>query len=198
MKQIKAQRFFEMISANPNIFKDWETPLEITEYVDCKLLKITHLSKYLIFSGKDNKDIVADFSFCPHLKIATGTFHGCVSFSNTKIEKIENLTVTKPDENGVSANFYGYQELRIATGKYPSFANFSDSGVQSIENLHIENPDIDGDFAAFYKCPKLLTLQGWDLSKKIIIEPEKLAAEKARKALIKFHKNNQPEELPFL
>jgi hypothetical protein len=48
-------------------------------------------------------------------------------------------------------------------------------------------------------CPNLENLEGWDLSKEIVIEPEKLAAEKRRRAALKkFHKNTKPKTLPFL
>ncbi len=52
--KITAKEFFEMIKGNPSVFEHWETPLEITEFIDCEYSPITHLSKHLTFSGKDN------------------------------------------------------------------------------------------------------------------------------------------------
>jgi hypothetical protein len=273
-----------MIAETPSVFEHWDTPREITEYVCCDFSEITHLSPYLIFSGKDSDGKVADFESCPNLKIATGNFKGRVDFRNSAIEKIENLNVGKnkrgdsasfymcplkiatgnfegcvsfkcsgvekienlhagenkygraawfdlceflktatgnfpgavnfmgsniekienlhitgKDYNGFSANFSQCKHLQIATGNFEGSINFWNSGIERIENLNIQNPDKNDKYTDFSECPNLQTLEGWDLSKKIKIEPEKLEAEiKRRSALKTFIKETQPEELPFL
>jgi hypothetical protein len=198
MRKITAKEFYAMILKNPSVFEHWDTPLEITEYVNCENLEITHLSKHLTFSGKNKEGIAADFAFCP-LKIATGTFHGFINFNQAKIETIQNLNVTQSDKNGWSASFIDCKALTTATGNYHGYVMFSYSGIHSIKNLYIENKNEEGSFAEFYECPNLHSLEGWDLSKQIDIEPEKLEAEtKRRKALKMFHKKTKVKELPFL
>jgi hypothetical protein len=198
-QKITAEEFYAMITENPSVFKHWNTPLEITEFVKCDRSPITHLSKHLSFSGKNEDGRVAEFTHCPDLKIATGTFKGGVRFSYSGIEKIENLRITKASKYGNSVSFSNCKSLKIATGTYPGKVTFLHSGIHSIQNLHVETPNTNGNYGNFQKCPNLQTLEGWDLSKPIWIEPEKLASEKKRRAALqKFWKENQIEELPFL
>jgi hypothetical protein len=198
MKKITAKDFYQMISEKPSVFEHWDTPLEITEYVNCEDSRLTHLSKHLTFSGKNKFGNSADFSDCKNLEIATGTFHGFVSFAASGIQKIENLQ-TGVNKQGNSVSFGNCKSLKVATGTYPGFASFYGSGIHSIQNLEIQNPDKEKYFAHFKGCSQLHTLQGWDLSKKIKIEPEKREAEINRRAsLKKFLVTITPKELPFL
>jgi hypothetical protein len=188
-----------MIEKNPRVFEHWDTPLEITEYVNCEYRSITHLSEHLIFSGRNKVGDAADFSSCHNLKIATGTFHGGVLFDESSIEKIENLHILQTNQNKLASSFWECKNLKVATGSYPGYVNFSESGISKIKKLYIQTPSNDGYFAGFFDCPNLETLEGWDLSKQIIIEPQKLEAEiKRRAALQKFHKEAKAKELPFL
>jgi hypothetical protein len=197
MKKITAKKFLAMIAENPSVFEHWDTRLEITDHVYCQHSRITHLSPHLIFPRNQNGDSAA-FLQCKHLKIATGTFHGCVSFAESGIEKIEELFILRTNTNDWAASFLGCKSLKIATGNYPGFVNFEETGIESIQNLHIENPDSDY-FADFSRCPNLHTLEGWDLSKQICIEDEKWDAEKNRRAALqKYIEKTKPENLPFL
>jgi hypothetical protein len=197
--KITAAEFHKMINENPAVFKHWETPLEITEYVNCKFSAITHLSPHLTFSGRNSNGASADFSECKHLKIATGTFGCLVAFSGSGIETIEDLHIKNVNTEGWAACFDNCKNLKVATGTYPGCVFFNGSGVNSIEKLHITGQDYNYGHANFKDCLNLQTLEGWDLSKKIKIEPEKLEAEKKRRAsLKKFHKETKVEELPFL
>jgi hypothetical protein len=196
--KITAKEFLEMVAENPSVFEHWETPLEITEYVNCNNLPITHLSPHLTFSGKDKFGNSASFYQCKNLQIATGTFQGAVDFSDSGVKKIKNLNVGE-NKTRFSATFSSCPHLQTASGTYEGFVTFYKSGIHAIQNLHIKNSDKDGDYADFYECPNLKNLEGWNLSKKIIIEPDKLQTEKKhRAALQKFHKETQVEELPFL
>jgi hypothetical protein len=199
MRKITAEEFLNMVAKNPSVFEHWDTPLEITEYVDCEYSPITHLSKHLTFSGRSESGEAAKFFACRALKIATGTFHGLVNFSSSSIEMIENLTVTQPEKDGWAADFHNCKKLKVATGTYAGSVFLLGSGIHSIKNLNIEQPDNSGTYAAFSNCPNLKTLEGWDLSKKIVIESKKLEEErKRRQALKDFHKKAKAEELPFL
>jgi hypothetical protein len=198
MKQITASEFYGMIEKNPNVFEHWNTPLEIIESINCKKSPITHLSPLLTFSGNDD-GTSALFTDCPNLKIATGTFKNFVSFRSDSLEKIENLQVLHGMGTVKAASFSFCPNLQIATGTYPGYVDFWRSGIHSIQNLHIEKPNFPGYYAQFGDCSNLKTLEGWDLSKQIMIEPEKLEAEiKRRAALKKFIEETQPEKLPFL
>jgi hypothetical protein len=147
----------------------------------------------------------ANFRECNSLKIATGTYNGFVSFYESGVEHIENLVITEPNNEGWAANFEGWAAnfeecpyLKVATGTYPGFVFFKKSGIERIENLTITQPDKTGTYAEFQECDNLSSIKNWDLSKKIVIEPEKLEAEKERRALKKFHKETEPTPLPFL
>ncbi len=198
MKKITAKEFLAMIENNPSVFEHWNTPLEITEFVDCEGAIITHLSPYLTFSGKNEKEESARFFRCPNLKTATGTFQNTTDFSCSSVKKIENLHVGK-NNTGFSAWFYSCKSLKVATGNYPGSVDFCLSGIHSIQNLHIENPNKNEYYADFETCPNLQTLGNWDLSKKIKIEDEKFDAEIKRRASLKnFIQETKPQPLPFL
>jgi hypothetical protein len=117
MKQITAREFEETVAANPA----WATTL--TEAVEirghCQLYQsaITHLSPLLHFlgMGQDEMD-VATFYDCRRLKVAEGTFHGCVGFRECRIEKIGQLTVTRPGNTGDAASFTDCKRLKTAEG----------------------------------------------------------------------------------
>jgi hypothetical protein len=198
-RKITAEEFYAMIDKHPAVFEHWDTPLEITGYVDCENSEITHLSKYLTFSGRNEWGKCACFDQCKNLKIATGTFHGFVNFALSGIEKIENLHIETPDEHGDAASFGKCHHLQIATGTYPGYVNFSGSGINCIHNLQIHNPNENGEFANLSECKNLHNLEGWFLADPIFIEPEKVEAERKRRAALKkFHKETQPQEIPFL
>ncbi len=78
-----------MLTENPSVFKHWETPLEIIEYVDCEASPITHLSPLLTFSGRDNVGDSACFLKCAQLENASGTFNGYVYFTHSNIRKLK-------------------------------------------------------------------------------------------------------------
>jgi hypothetical protein len=157
--KITAKEFLEMIAENPSIFEQWNTPLEITEYVDCSDSNITYLSPHLTFSGRNEDGDTADFSHCPNLTSATGTFHSCVNFFGSGIVKIENLTVTQPNEYGKSANFGYCPFLQIATGSYPGYVNFEHSGIEHIKHLVAES-------YSFKDCFNLQNLKEWEISQR--------------------------------
>jgi hypothetical protein len=202
MKEITAFEFLAMITENPSVFEHWDTPLEITEYVNCYGSRITHLSKHLKFLGRNPDGESASFYKCQSLTLATGNFKGHVSFEYSAVEKIKNLITGKRDTGwfaDFSADFTGCKSLQIATGNYPGFVNFSSSGIHKIHNLHIENPNSSRIYTNFLDCPNLKTLEGWDLSKQSWVEDHKLEAEKKRRAALKnFHTERKIESLPFL
>jgi hypothetical protein len=195
---ITAKEFYQMIADNPAVFEHWKTPIEITEYIECEDSNITHLCPSLTFTGKNNVGEAANFRNCKSLKNACGTFLGYVSFVRSSIETCKTLTVKKRNKAHWSASFAFCPNLQIATGNYFGYVNFEESGIHTIQALTIQNSDQDRYYADFTNCPNLKTLHGWDLSKKIFIEPAKLAFEKERRTLQKFLKESQPKALPFL
>jgi hypothetical protein len=196
--KITADTFHTMVEENPSVFEHWDTPLEISGFVNCEGSPITHLSPHLIFSGTPDGE-AANFAKCPNLKIATGTFQGWTNFGESGVEEIKDLHITYTHLGTMAAaTFAGCKSLKIATGTYAGGVTFYESGIHSIHNLDIQAPNVNGFYTDFTDCPNLHSLKGWDLSKKFTIEPEKLAAEKERLALLKHKKENQLIELPFL
>jgi hypothetical protein len=185
--KITAQKFLAMIAENPSVFKHWETPLEITEYVNCQDSPITHLSKYLTFSGKNERGDAAYFLRCPNLETATGTFDGHLSILGSGIQYIENLTITQPDKYGNAAEFTHCKNLQVATGTYPGFVRFESSGIGRIKNLVITQPDNSGNAANFEDCRNLKvatgTYPGWvDFSYSQIERIENLVVTQSNKS----------------
>jgi hypothetical protein len=125
--KITSSGFLALIDENPSVFEHWETPLEITDYIECKNSPITHLSKHLTFSGKNIVGSTANFWGCKNLKNATGTFNGAVNFADCGIKKIENLHIKETDGDNHAANFRNCKSLQIATGTYPGHINFSEA-----------------------------------------------------------------------
>jgi hypothetical protein len=196
-EKITANQLYALLNANPSIFKDWNTPLEITGEVELQNHPITHLSPLLTFKNE------ADFSYCPNLVCATGTFESTVFFNESEIQTIEELHIKGTDQYGRSASFYNCQNLEKAAGTFEGSANFNNSSIKTIENLKIRNPDKENFYADFFQCDNLKNLEGWDLSKPIEIERYKIEAEKERieketRSIQKFQKENKPKELPFL
>jgi hypothetical protein len=153
--------------------------------------KITAL-EFLKMIGK-NPSIFKTWE--PPLEITT--FVDCKNSPITHLPK--HLIFSGKSLDIWSANFYRCPNLQIATGTFYGFVNFRESGIQKIENLQIHNPNRFGDYADFTTCSKLHNIQNWNLSKRILIEPKKLEAEKKRRAsLQKFLQETQPETLPFL
>jgi hypothetical protein len=189
MKQITAKEFYALIEECPSIFKDWETITEITEPIFCESSPITHLSKYLLFTGRSPENKTAIFTNCPHLQIATGIFNGYVDFTGSNIKEIKKLEVLQPNNDGWAANFSECKNLKVASGIYAGAVSFFESGIESINDLHIPNPAKSGKYGTFLNCPNLKTLEGWDLSKKINIETQKLQTEIKRRSIWK----NQPK-----
>jgi hypothetical protein len=196
--KITADEFYAMIEENPSVFEHWDTPLEITEYINCQYSNITHLSPHLTFSARDKHGWSATFDYCVDLKIATGNFKSYVYFGSSGIKKIENLHILHSNPNGNAANFYNCKSLQIATGTYPGFVSFESSGIHSIKDLHIQTPNKQKKYTDFKDCQRLHILQGWDLSKEIYIESEKLESEIKRRSVQKFIRETGPQELPFL
>jgi hypothetical protein len=192
MKRITAWEFLGMIAENPSVFEHWDTPLEIEGHILCIGSPITHLSPYLTFKTDTALDTCATFGYCRQLQNATGTFYGSVSFGESGIKRIENLNIKHADKQGIAANFEDCLQLEIATGSYPGWVSFNKSGIHSIKNLQSEGS------LCLWNCPNLLDLSELDLSKPIIIEAEKLAAEKERRALLRYKQTAEPNPLPFL
>jgi len=112
-------------------------PVEITGVCDMRESKITHLSSFLHFTGRDENGYCADFSDCRSLGVAEGTFAGMVEFSHSSIEAIGNLTVEKPGRDKIAALFLACKQLKIAKGTFPGFVGFGLSGIEEIGDLVI-------------------------------------------------------------
>jgi len=160
MKQITGEQFQQAIQLDPAWASKLTEPVEITTYANLQGSNITHLSPLLTFSGRDKQEDAASFSGCKNLKIATGKFAGTIYFSESGIEKIQNLEVTQPNKDGWAAHFYECQNLKVATGKFAGCVYFSRSGIAKIQNLEITQPNKDGEAASFNGCQNLKIATG--------------------------------------
>jgi len=154
MKKITGEEFERKIIKDPAWCKTIKEPLEVTTSINLSCSKISHLSPLLTFSGKDHVGWVACFAGCKDLKIATGTYKGYVSFEESGIEKIENLTVIETRTSPWGATgFAKCKNLKGATGNFEGFVDFESSGVETIKDLNIETSNRGGEKARFLNCP---------------------------------------------
>jgi len=152
MKKMTGEEFEELINKDPSWCLNLKENLEVTTYANLVYSKITHLSPLITFSGRDKFGWSADFERCKNLEVATGTFEGAVSFSDSNIQKIENIKVNAHSENGYSATFL-LCNLKVATGTFSGFVQFSDTGIETIKDLIIRDSDLDNEKARFFHCP---------------------------------------------
>ena len=151
--KITGAEFKNLIKENPSWCLDIKEPLKVTTFVSLICSNITHLSPLITFSGQENNGWAANFYGCENLEIATGKFNGVAIFRNSGIKKIENLTVTKTNEEKISATFSHCQNLKVATGTYKGFVDFESSGIETIKGLIIENTTTKKHRARFLNCP---------------------------------------------
>jgi hypothetical protein len=80
MRSISAKQFKEFVNDDPAWANKLKGPVEIRTYANMDNSGITHLSPFLLFSGRDNEGNVASFKGCSKLKKAEGNFDGFVDF----------------------------------------------------------------------------------------------------------------------
>ena len=158
--KMTASQFENAVNRDPAWASKLTEPVEITEYCDMSGSEITHLSPMLHFAGNDDEENAANFAECNQLKVAEGVFDGFVDFMDSGIEKIGDLVVTKPNENGEAADFTCCYQLQIAGGTYHGSVKFNISGVREIEHLQIIRPNNDGLAASYCQCDKLRIARG--------------------------------------
>jgi hypothetical protein len=146
MHQITAEQFQQDVELDPAWASKLTEPVEITEFCELIDSDITHLSPLLHFTGRNYWGDGASFWGCKSLKVAEGTFQGCVNFSESGIEKIGNLTITKPKNDGDAAYFFRCKSLKVAEGTFPGYVGFAESGIEKIGNLAITSPNNDGEY----------------------------------------------------
>ena len=157
---ITSNDFRMAVDADPAWASKLTQAVEITDFCDMTGSAITHLSPLLQFMGRDGNGLCARFWDCKSLRVAEGTFHGCVYFCDSGIEKICALNITQPQNNGNAASFYNCTSLKIAEGTFPGFVEFGGSGVEKIGNLVITRPNGDGHAASFACCIALKVAEG--------------------------------------
>jgi hypothetical protein len=64
-----------------------------------------------------------------------------VNFSETGIEKIGNLVITRPNDDGNAACFIFCERLKVAEGTFPGFVDFNHSTVEEFKDLIITQPN---------------------------------------------------------
>ena len=127
-------------------------PVEVSGYCDLTDSGITHLSPLLTFSGRNERGETAKFSRCMDLRVAEGRFRGLADFMDSGIERIGDLSITRPNEYGEAADFDWCIALKVAEGRFPGSVWFNASGIETIGDLEIAAPNFDGMWASFLDC----------------------------------------------
>lgn len=156
--RITAKEFKKRTKIDPNWCSKITEPTEVIDYAVLSYSKIESLSPLLTFHGNNGDATLLDG--CKNLKVAEGTFHGCVDFSNSGIQKIGNLVIKHPNLNHIAARFSDCKSLKLATGTYPGVVTFENSGVEEIRDLHITQVNRSGTAASFHECYSLKIAEG--------------------------------------
>jgi hypothetical protein len=101
MKSITAKELKSLIEMDPSWARTLTEPIEITTYANLNNSKITHLSPYLHFSGKDKDGNAASFRGCTGLEVAEGVFDGFVDFGVDYDELELNLETKGGNEDTI-------------------------------------------------------------------------------------------------
>jgi len=144
-ERISALEFLKRIEDNPSWAKSLEHPVVVYQYVDLSDSNITHLSRWLRFSGKDDYGESANFCRCTQLENAEGTYDGSVDFSQSSIKHIGRLKVLGVDRSATSAYFYKCKELKKLSGTFYGPVAACESSIEEIENLKITKQNRKGE-----------------------------------------------------
>ena len=155
IKRITAEEFKHAVQLDPAWAAKLTEPVEVTGYCDMSGSGISHLSPLLTFRGRNERGDVANLSGCMALRVAEGCFNGLVDFTESGIERIGDLSITRPNEDGEAAYFTLCIALKVAAGRFPGFVSFDASGIKGIGDLNIAAPNSYGTWASFLVCSSL-------------------------------------------
>jgi len=153
-------QFEEETKKDPSWASRLTKTVKVTDFCDMKGSNITHLSPFLHFAGRNLDGCSADFSKCPLLWAAEGTFAGFVDFRGSGLTRIGKLKVNQPNSDGEAANFSCCRALAEASGHFNGSVDFAETGIQKIRDLTILQSDKDGLAADFDGCQKLAIAEG--------------------------------------
>lgn len=152
--ELTLEEFQRRIEIDPGWAQHLTHPVIIHDYCDLRDSKITHLSPHMYFSGSDTFGRSASFMNCPNLKVAEGNFRNGVDFGDSGVERIGDLKIEQPDDNGVAADFSGCKKLREVHGTFPGQLQCQNSGVVRVFNLNITQASEEGEAARVGKPPR--------------------------------------------
>jgi hypothetical protein len=144
-ERITAKEFLQRVEENPAWAKGLEHPVIVNEHVNLSDSKITHLSRWLRFSGKDDHGESANFCRCEQLVNAEGTYDGSVDFSLSGIKQIGRLKVLGVDRSSISAYFYKCKDLKTLSGSYYGPVVACESALEKIENFKVSKSNRKGE-----------------------------------------------------
>jgi len=159
MKQITAKKFKAAIEIDPAWATTLTEPMKVTGYCNMARSKITHLSHLIHFTGRNKEGDCANFSQCLGLKVAEGSFAGCVKFCDSGVETIGELHISSPNTDGFAAHFCRCESLKVAEGTFQGLVCFSHSNITRIASL-ITDADSEGNAAYFNGCKNLKVAEG--------------------------------------
>ena len=134
-RQISAAEFKEKVEADPSWASTLTEPIQVMEWVDMAGSKITHLSKYLHFTGVSGKRLCADFSNCKYLKKLEGNFYCDANFNGSGIDEIGEVKVA--ENGGFALTLTNCKNLKIVKGEFAAAINLSHSNVGDISQLKV-------------------------------------------------------------
>jgi hypothetical protein len=159
-QRITGEEFCQKIMNDPLWCRKIKEPIIVTTPVELSNAEILSLSPLLTFEGVNEYGCCASFEETA-IDVATGTFHGSVSFSFSEIEKIEKLHILNPSKKGEAAFFNNCQNLKEATGIYTGKVEFENCyKLEKINNLSITQGDKHNRAASFFGCITLKVAEG--------------------------------------
>jgi len=102
MRSISARQFKEFIEKDPSWASKLKERVEVRTYANMDNTNITHLSPFLLFSGRNAEGNVASFKGCAKLKVAEGNFDGFVDFGASYNEMEVNLEAEGGNDDNLS------------------------------------------------------------------------------------------------
>lgn len=160
MRSINAKQFKQFINDDPSWATKLKGPVEIRTYANMDNSGITHLSPFLLFSGRDNEGNVASFRGCSKLEKAEGNFDGFVDFGVSYEELEVNLESEGGNQDSLKDIETNEDRLEDKPEEIIDLPHANSVGIKKIGKLNILRPNNKGYAADFSGCIHLTTYTG--------------------------------------
>lgn len=160
MRSINAKQFKQFVNDDPAWASKLKGPVEIRTYANMDNSGITHLSPFLLFSGRDNEGNVASFRGCGKLEKAEGNFDGFVDFGVSYEELEVNLEAEGGNQDSLKDIETNGNELDDKPEEIIDLPHANSVGIKEIGDLNILRPNDKGYAVDFSGCIHLNTYSG--------------------------------------